>query len=155
MNIDDLPYRQAVAAVVLDNKNRILLMKSIHYKEGWRLPGGGVESDDKTSEAAIFRELYEEFGTDKFQLIKAAKIRHQYEWPEDTITRYRDKKGQQYRGQIQKIFLVNFLGNEDDIKINTSELKEYKWVPIDEMDEYLVFEGQLEKYKEIFKEFDL
>lgn len=47
-----------VRAVVLDDKNRIFLVKHT-YVSGWHLPGGGVETG-QTFMDALKRELYEE-----------------------------------------------------------------------------------------------
>ena len=51
-------------AIVLDEKNRILLVKHNHDgKEIWMPPGGGIEDGESASEAAA-REVMEETGLD-------------------------------------------------------------------------------------------
>lgn len=49
-----------VRAIVINDKNEILLVKHT-YKHDWYLPGGGVQQNE-TANAAIIRELYEETG---------------------------------------------------------------------------------------------
>lgn len=49
-----------VRAVVVDDKNRVLLVRHT-YSPGWYLPGGGVKKAE-TTQAAIIRELQEETG---------------------------------------------------------------------------------------------
>ena len=57
-------YRRAltvgVRAVVLDDKNQVLLIKHT-YVGGWHFPGGGVEPRETVAEALV-RELEEESG---------------------------------------------------------------------------------------------
>ena len=52
-----------VGAVVLDDDNRVLLVKRAHepLKGEWSLPGGAVELGE-TLEAAVLREILEETG---------------------------------------------------------------------------------------------
>ncbi|MGW0866998.1 NUDIX domain-containing protein [Streptomyces sp. NPDC002611] len=54
---------QSAAAVVRDAEDRILIVKP-GYKDGWNLPGGGVDEGETPSQAAG-RELREEVGLDQ------------------------------------------------------------------------------------------
>lgn len=49
-----------VRAIVINDKNEILLVKHTYSKD-WYLPGGGVAKNE-TASAAIIRELFEETG---------------------------------------------------------------------------------------------
>jgi 8-oxo-dGTP diphosphatase len=49
-------------AIILDEKNRILMVKQSHEgREFWLLPGGGIEKGETSKEAAK-REIFEETG---------------------------------------------------------------------------------------------
>ncbi len=55
-----------VSTVIFDNKNRVLLgLRSPNedvFPNLWGIPGGKVDSDDKTIEAGLQREVREEMG---------------------------------------------------------------------------------------------
>ncbi|MFI6688422.1 NUDIX domain-containing protein [Streptomyces sp. NPDC050485] len=54
--------KQRVRAVLITPNNTMLAIKRIRpgIPEYWVLPGGGVESDDESLEAALHREVWEE-----------------------------------------------------------------------------------------------
>ncbi|EGX60581.1 MULTISPECIES: NUDIX hydrolase [Streptomyces] len=54
---------QSAAAVVRDAEDRVLIVKP-GYKDGWNLPGGGVDEGETPSQAAA-RELREEVGVEQ------------------------------------------------------------------------------------------
>lgn len=58
--------KRAARAILIDDGQRLLLIR--RTKEGrppyWTTPGGGVEADDVSVEAAMRRELREEIGAD-------------------------------------------------------------------------------------------
>ena len=60
--VTELFFRQGVRALVIDDAERILLVR-FDFDDGelWATPGGGVEADE-TPEEAIRRELHEEVG---------------------------------------------------------------------------------------------
>ena len=75
------------------------------------------------------RELKEELGTDKFRILKQFSFSHQYDWDETTLK----VPGNEFRGQKQTFFLVEFVGNDSKIKLDKNELKDYCWVTKDEL----------------------
>ncbi|MGP3690990.1 NUDIX hydrolase [Streptomyces sp. IBSNAI002] len=54
--------KQRVRAVLITPKNTMLAIRRIRpgIPEYWVLPGGGVEADDESLEAALHREVWEE-----------------------------------------------------------------------------------------------
>ncbi|MFD9302197.1 NUDIX domain-containing protein [Streptomyces sp. NPDC060048] len=54
--------KQRVRAVLITPKNTMLAMRRIRpgIPDYWVLPGGGVEADDESLEAALHREVWEE-----------------------------------------------------------------------------------------------
>lgn len=59
----NLPKKHIGAAVLIFNKKRQLLLEKPTYKDGWSIPGGGVEVDETPKETAL-REIKEELGLD-------------------------------------------------------------------------------------------
>ena len=148
-DISKLPYRKAVTGYIVDKKNNFLLIQNLEYKKNhWRPPGGGID-EGEDPESALLRELKEELGTNKFEVILKGKSINKYEWPQAVIERYKNK----YRGQERVQFLVKFTGKISDIKINKREIKNAKWVPLSELPKYFNFPAQLAAAREVLKEF--
>jgi 8-oxo-dGTP pyrophosphatase MutT (NUDIX family) len=64
----DLPLREAVRAIVVD-EDRSLLLVRFEFPDGglWAAPGGGIEPGE-SHESAVRRELYEEVGLLEFRI---------------------------------------------------------------------------------------
>lgn len=127
-NIHKLPYRDNVSCLVF-KKDRFLLVQLNDWpKNFWKFPQGGVK-EGETEEKAVTRELIEELGTDKFRIVAKSSYVHRFNWDRDSV----EKAGFRWKGQKQKLYLVEFLGTNKDIKINTDEVQDYKWVKKEEL----------------------
>ena len=141
------PYRDNVAAVVLDNTGRVL----VGWKHNaWQLPQGGVR-DGESFHDALKRELSEEIGSDKFRIINESEHFYCYEWPEGVET----KKKKKYRGQRQRYFLVRFKGDDADLDPHThGEFKDLDWcMPQDVLEN--AWDVKRPVYAAAFREFEL
>lgn len=155
INRGNLPYRQSTSAVIVNKKEKILIIQKLNWKDNeWDFPGGGVDSGENPTQA-ILRELNEELGSNKFEIVKISKIIDKYEWPDDVIISRRLEKNQNFRGQERTPFLVKFTGDNIDIKTQTKEIKNHKWILVNEFEKYFVFPNQYEKVKKILEEFKL
>jgi ADP-ribose pyrophosphatase YjhB (NUDIX family) len=58
--------RRAARAILIDDQNRLVLIKRIKPGQDpyWTAPGGGVDESDESVVAALYRELAEELGAD-------------------------------------------------------------------------------------------
>jgi len=153
MNRNNLTYRQSTSAVILDVLGRILIVQKSSYKDNeWDIPGGGIEESEKP-EVAIIRELKEELGSNKFEIVKTGKLTDRYEWPEEVINKKIAENKPVFRGQERTQFLVKFLGEDFDLKPQAEEIREIKWVFPNELATYFIFPHQMEKMEELLKEF--
>jgi putative (di)nucleoside polyphosphate hydrolase len=92
----------------------------------WQMPQGGIDGDETPMQAAM-RELYEETGTDKAEIIAETRDWLHYDLPAaiaGTVW------GGRYRGQRQKWFLMRFGGEDIDIDLSRheAEFDAWKWV---------------------------
>jgi len=140
--LEEMPYRQGVIGIITNNRDQFLLVQMVTYGEGqWRFPGGGVD-EGETHQQALLRELKEELDTDKFEIIKESTQLVEYDWPLNVVIDQIKNKNRFFRGQQQKQFLVNFVGETEDIKPDPSELRAIKWVDYNDLPSHFVFDNQ-------------
>lgn len=123
-----LPYRKNVSCVLFQGE-RYLLVQSLGWPcDFWKFPQGGVKKGESMEES-LKRELNEEVGITDYRIIGISKHTNKYDWAEESvkIARFR------WRGQIQKFMVVEYLGDIDKVKANTSEIQDCKWVNIEEL----------------------
>ena len=116
------------------------------------MPQGGIDNDEKP-EAAVWREMMEEIGTNNAKLIKSTNQWYKYEIPKETLKTL--PWGEKYIGQKQKWFAFRFTGKEEDINVNTNnpEFSEWKWILHNSLvDNIVPFKRKL--YKNVLSEFE-
>lgn len=149
--IEALPYRPCVGIMLLNSENKVFVAQRIDTPgEAWQMPQGGIDGDEQPLEAAL-RELKEEIGTDKAELIAENHGWLAYDLPHDLVPKI--WKGR-YRGQKQKWFVFRFKGSDSDIDIETEtpEFSDWQWVEMNRLPELIVpFKREL--YSRIVAEF--
>ena len=143
----NLPLRNGVGIIVLNQKNKVFVAKRIdNPKNFWQMPQGGVDEGENFLEAA-YRELEEETCIKNVELIRELDDTTTYELPDHLLGIIWKGK---YRGQKQKWFLMRFVGDEKEINIKTKnpEFLEWKWIDLDQITEVVV-DFKLNVYKEI------
>ena len=131
-DFNKLPYRNGVGIIVLNNENKIFVAKRIdNPKNFWQMPQGGVDEGENYYEAAL-RELKEETSIVSVELIQEIDKKLSYVLPNELIGII--WKGR-FKGQIQKWFVMRFIGNESEININTKkpEFLEWKWIDLEDL----------------------
>ena len=124
---DNLVYRSGVGMMMVNDDGLIFVAaRSDMSESAWQMPQGGID-DGETPSAAALRELAEEVGTDKLELIAETRNWLAYDFPADIKKQV--WKGR-YRGQRQKWFLFRFTGTDDDIDLDSHnrEFDSWKWI---------------------------
>ena len=146
----NLPLRNGVGIVVLNNENRVFVAKRIdNPKNFWQMPQGGIDRGENFYEAAL-RELKEETSIVSVELIKEIEKKFTYILPDHLIGII--WKGR-FKGQKQKWFVMKFVGNESEINIKTKypEFLDWKWIDLEDLTEIAV-NFKLEVYKQLKSE---
>lgn len=150
--MNDYPYRKGVNAVVVDENNNFLIVQKKSYGENqWDFPGGGL-NEGEPAEVAILRELKEELGSDKFQIIKQSPYKIKFDWPQDSIDAGFNKHGKLWRGQEKFQFIIKFTGDKNDLVLQEEEIRKIDWVKYINLKDMLIFEGQWENAKQVIDE---
>ena len=146
----NLPLRSGVGIVVLNKTNKVFVAKRIdNPKNFWQMPQGGIDDGENYYEAAI-RELKEETSVVSVKFIQEIDKKLTYILPDHLIGII--WKGR-YKGQIQKWFVMRFVGKETEININTKkpEFLDWKWVDLDDLPKIAV-KFKLDVYKSLKQE---
>ena len=135
---EDLPYRPCAGMAVLDRSGRVLIGRRVEGPEhvdeahAWQMPQGGIEPGETPAEAAL-RELKEEIGTDKAEVLREMDEWLAYDLPSHLLGVALHGR---YRGQKQKWYAFRFAGPESEIDIehpaggHEPEFVEYRWEPM-------------------------
>lgn len=121
-------YRPNVACLLFKKKESdffVLVVERQDEYSHWQLPQGGL--DGQSPQIAGTRELREEINTDKFQTKAVFKNIYRYRFQADTNNLSRRQQSN-YRGQKQSLFIAEFTGTDNDIKVNFWNHSNYKWV---------------------------
>src|SRR3979409_569036 len=106
----DLPfYRPAVGIMLLDPAGLVFVGRRIDMPAGlaaWQMPQGGIDPGETPRQAA-FRELKEEVGTDKAEILAETRGWLHYDLPSDIASRM---WGDGRRGGGREWVLVRFPG---------------------------------------------
>lgn len=125
-------YRKGVGAVVFNRKGQVLVARRIDTTGAWQLPQGGLHPGEDPR-IAVKRELLEEIGTDRLEIIAEFPGWLRYDLPE--FLRGKVWKGK-YCGQEQRWFAFRFMGEDADIDLAAHrhpEFDAWRWVRIEQL----------------------
>ena len=118
-------YRKGVGIIIVNAKGQFFLGKRIGA-EAWQFPQGGIDEGENPEES-LYRELHEETGLikDKVKIIAVSK-----KWLVYHIPHVYQRSNKKYDGAMQKWFLLELAGTNEDIDLNAvdeAEFDAWKW----------------------------
>ena len=138
VNREALAYRRGVGAVLFNQSGLVFVGRRFGaYSDAWQLPQGGID-EGESPESAVLRELEEETGTAKAEIIGETTEWLTYDLPDELIG---IAWGGLYRGQTQKWFALRFTGDDGDIDLEAHdepEFSEWRWVALEEISGLIV-----------------
>jgi len=143
----NLPYRPCVGIALINEDNKLFVGERIDNPGAWQMPQGGVDKGEDIEEA-FYREMLEEIGTDKADIIKIHNKPLRYDLPPHLLGKLWNGK---YGGQEQIWVAAKFTGSEEDINIKAyryPEFRKWQWAKAQEMLN-LIVPFKKETYKEI------
>lgn len=134
-----LPYRPGAGVMLLNREGKVFVAQRLDSTlEAWQMPQGGLDEGEDPQEGAL-RELEEETGIsrDKVEIVARCPIELTYDLPPDLVGKMWKGK---WRGQRQTWFLMRFLGEDEDVELETAdpEFRAWKWAEAAELPALIV-----------------
>lgn len=146
-----LPYRPCVGIALFNHEGKVFVGERIDSPGAWQMPQGGVDPGEDIH-TATFRELMEEVGTSKAEIIEISEEKLRYEFPTDLPNAYLREN---FRGQEQTWVALRFTGDTADINLvahNPPEFQAWQWVELDRIVDLIVpFKRDL--YRQVIAKF--
>jgi len=127
-------YRPCVGLMLLDRRGRVFVAKRNDVDaDAWQMPQGGIDPGETPRQAAL-RELAEEIGTDKAEIIAESEDWLDYDLPPHLLGK---AWGGRFRGQSVRWFALRFTGLDADIDLeapgeaHAPEFSDWKWVALE------------------------
>ena len=134
-----LPYRPGAGVMLLNREGKVFVAQRLDSTlEAWQMPQGGLD-EGEDPEAGALRELEEETGISraKVEIVARCPIELTYDLPSDLVGKMWKGK---WRGQRQTWFLMRFLGEDEDVNLDTAdpEFRAWKWAEAAELPALIV-----------------
>ncbi|XWO14306.1 RNA pyrophosphohydrolase [Candidatus Hepatincola sp. Pdp] len=141
-------YRKGIGAIILNEQGLVFIGKRIDTPNAWQMPQGGLDLNE-TYKSALLRELQEEIGTNKIEILYKTPLLT-YNLPEELQPNF---WGGKYTGQQQQWFFTKFLGTDSSINLNAHippEFCEWQWIHYQKLIDIIIpFKKPM--YEEIIK----
>src|SRR5690348_15923762 len=133
-----LPYRRNVGAVLFNAAGKVFVARRADLPNaegapgGWQLPQGGIDANEDPR-VAVLRELEEEIGTARAAIIGEHPDWLTYDLPPQLVG---IALGGRKRGQPQRWFALQLLGEDEDIRHDLDphpEFDAWRWAELAEL----------------------
>lgn len=144
-------YRPCVGIMLLNSEGQVFVGNRADVDgDHWQMPQGGIDPGESPRDAAL-RELAEETGTDKADIVAEAPDWLCYDLP---VTFAAAAWNGRYRGQTQRWFAMRFTGRDEDIDLVGAhgEFADWRWVEIDALPA-MVIDFKRPVYEAVVREF--
>lgn len=132
-----LIYRPCVGVALFNEDGKVFVGERIDTPGAWQMPQGGIDEGEDI-ETAARRELQEETGTHKAEMIATAPKTVRYDLPEHLQNKLWNGI---FAGQEQQWVAMRFTGNDHDIDIasfDPPEFSAWQWVHLHETIDLIV-----------------
>lgn len=149
-------YRKNVGIALINKERKIFVGKRFghSFPISWQMPQGGMGQNEE-EEDTLIREIREELGLlpNTFEVIQKSQHYYYYVIPPEMRNSVWNNI---YAGQKQRWFLLNFIGQDTDINIQTEfpEFEIWKWATPEEVLSSIIF-FKKDIYSKLLTEFDL
>ncbi|MCB1529767.1 MAG: RNA pyrophosphohydrolase [Rhodospirillales bacterium] len=126
-----LPYRPCVGIALFNSAGKVFVGERIDTPGAWQMPQGGIDAGEDIKLAAL-REIKEEIGTDKAEILRVLDKTIPYDLPPHLLGNLWDGK---YKGQEQTWVAMRFTGIDNDIVLDADdhpEFSRWQWVGLEE-----------------------
>ena len=146
-------YRPGIGIMLLSRDGRVFVGHRVRMPAGlakWQMPQGGIDADETPRRAAL-RELKEEIGTDRADILAESRGWFDHDVPDEIAD---GVMGGQYRGNRQKWLAMRFTGTNTDINLATDrpEFDAWEWASPEQLPE-LVAPFMRPLYLDVLAEF--
>jgi len=150
-NKSPLPFRPCVGIALFNAKGQVFVGERLDNRGAWQMPQGGIDPGEGV-EQAFFRELREEVGTTRAQVLRIMDRPLRYHLPDHLIGKL---WGGRFGGQEQTWVAARFTGVDSDINITAHdppEFSQWKWIDLVDVTKFAV-PFKRATYDEVIKTF--
>ncbi|MCX8239299.1 MAG: RNA pyrophosphohydrolase [Akkermansiaceae bacterium] len=147
-------YRPNVAALMVNEKGRLLVCERLLNPGAWQFPQGGVD-DGEDHDVAVLREVEEEIGMkQEHYVVERSKGGYRYDFPAGTMKNKPAHKAR-FVGQEQRYYFCRVKEGAPEVNLmqEPREFSQAKWIEPREFELDWLPDFKKETYREVIRDF--